>query len=362
MTTEKLQSQLQHDDWTQRVAALEDLRAILDHTMDPTSERALLKHVLACTWDRKWEVRKASAVALASFRELDIQAMHRLAELAQDPNRWVRRAAQVSRVFLENRPSWPLAVGAEDPTLHLVAERIRQIGLRSMTPAAILELVSEIGHQYYCELAAETAHEIRTLLTPIEGHLSVLKLEGASSDQGQHHLSNALARLRLLTTLVDDLKAYSAPGCGDVVAVRLDTIVTEALEIGTSSSVETSVTLSPGIQVCGGRSSLVRAFANIIRNACQAMTEGGRLTVDDKCTHQQVTVAVRDTGRGMTDDQIVQSLRRFATTRRSEGGTGLGLPIAERIIVHHHGSLAVESRVGVGTTVLVTLPRIEDRG
>jgi signal transduction histidine kinase len=114
----------------------------------------------------------------------------------------------------------------------------------------------------------------------------------------------------------------------------------------------------PGLVIDALRERLVRAIANLVANACQAMAQGGTLTVRARrADAETIAIEIRDTGRGMSPEQIDEARLRFRSTRRDEGGTGLGIPIAERIIEHDHGGeLSFESVVGEGTTVTLTLP------
>ena len=75
-----------------------------------------------------------------------------------------------------------------------------------------------------------------------------------------------------------------------------------------------------------------------------------------------VALSIGDTGVGMTSEEVEHAMKRFRTTRGDRGGTGLGLPIAQRIIEHdHRGQLSIESERGLGTTAVVVLPlRRED--
>ena len=107
--------------------------------------------------------------------------------------------------------------------------------------------------------------------------------------------------------------------------------------------------------VWGSASQLEQVFLNLLVNAWQAMTAGGNVTiqadaVEDRC----VRLAFRDTGKGMSTQALEHAFELFFTTKLSEG-TGLGLAICQQIIESHHGSIALESVPGEGTTVTIDL-------
>jgi signal transduction histidine kinase len=99
---------------------------------------------------------------------------------------------------------------------------------------------------------------------------------------------------------------------------------------------------------------LTQAFINIMKNGIQAMEQGGVLRVEIHPYRDRVRVVISDSGPGIPPDQMEKIFNYYYTTK--EKGVGLGLPIAHRIIEAHGGQLDVESRVGVGTKVTVTLP------
>jgi signal transduction histidine kinase len=99
---------------------------------------------------------------------------------------------------------------------------------------------------------------------------------------------------------------------------------------------------------------LTQAFINIMKNGMQAMENGGALRIEAYSFKDRVEVAFSDSGSGIRADQMEKIFNYYYTTK--EKGVGLGLPIAHRIIEAHGGQLKIESRVGVGTKVTVTLP------
>jgi signal transduction histidine kinase len=124
--------------------------------------------------------------------------------------------------------------------------------------------------------------------------------------------------------------------------------------------------LDPGLPTPLGSPDLVRqVLINLIRNAQDAMEEsGGTLTVrtsvqtqwSDGAEHEQLRIRVADTGCGIPPEHLSQIFDPFFTTKPPEKGTGLGLCVSYSIVSMYRGTIDVESRVGGGTAVVVTLP------
>ncbi|HEX8107178.1 MAG TPA: HAMP domain-containing sensor histidine kinase [Kofleriaceae bacterium] len=227
----------------------------------------------------------------------------------------------------------------------------------------------EVSEQSYRELAADTAHEIRTLLTPFEGYLVALRrhlaAQGRVDDRAEHYLTAALARLQQIQAFTEDLCTYSSAAEAGFAAVSVAEVVNDAVEISFDHMANRSglpdivreIEVSPGLVVEAMPERLTRAVANVVTNALQAMPDGGRLSIAARHVGHDVELTVADTGCGMSPEVVEQARLRFRTTRRDQGGTGLGLPISDRIVVGDHGGeLIIDSRVGEGTTVTIRLP------
>jgi signal transduction histidine kinase len=102
-----------------------------------------------------------------------------------------------------------------------------------------------------------------------------------------------------------------------------------------------------------------QALVNLIKNAMQAMTKGGTLTVQTGETGEAVWVSVSDTGGGIPQEQINRIFEPFYTTKKK--GTGLGLMIVQRIVRAHGGRIELDSHVGRGTTFRLWFPLHEKR-
>jgi len=97
-----------------------------------------------------------------------------------------------------------------------------------------------------------------------------------------------------------------------------------------------------------------QALVNLIKNAMQAMTKGGVLTLQTDRGAEGVWVTVSDTGGGIPAEQINRIFEPFYTTKQK--GTGLGLMIVQRIVRDHGGRIELESHLGLGTTFRLWLP------
>ncbi|MBI2502423.1 MAG: hypothetical protein HYW07_04215 [Candidatus Latescibacteria bacterium] len=107
--------------------------------------------------------------------------------------------------------------------------------------------------------------------------------------------------------------------------------------------------------VAGDTNQLEQVFMNLLQNAAQAMAKGGVLTIRTRTTEGLVEVSIADTGCGIPEEHLGRIFDSFFSTK-GEKGTGLGLAICKRIAEEHGGKIEVESQVGIGTTMYVSLP------
>jgi two-component system, cell cycle sensor histidine kinase PleC len=101
---------------------------------------------------------------------------------------------------------------------------------------------------------------------------------------------------------------------------------------------------------------------NLLSNAVKFTPEGGTVRASASLNNGEITIAVSDTGIGMTPEQIPRALEAFgqidSTISRKHEGTGLGLPLAKRLAELHGGVLKIDSKINLGTTVAIVLPRL----
>jgi signal transduction histidine kinase len=212
-------------------------------------------------------------------------------------------------------------------------------------------------------MAAGLAHEIRNPLAGIKGAAQYLQAEKLEAD-AQDMLDVVVHEVDRLNIVVSQFLEYARPFELDKSPDHINAIVTHVLQIvraqGVSEGVELVEQLGgdiPTMPLDGAR--LAQVLLNLCQNGLQAMPTGGVLTVS---TRRRVSrqgrefaeVSVRDTGTGIDPEALEKLFVPFFTTK--EKGTGLGLPISQRIVQAHGGELEVASRPGKGASFLVVLP------
>lgn len=210
-------------------------------------------------------------------------------------------------------------------------------------------------------VAAQVAHEVRNPLAGLllySVHLKG-KVEGQISTADAQLIDKIIETINHLTATTEQILNYArpvtlAPRRVDLNEVAKDVVQLLSTEV-TSHNVETQLELNQS-PVTGmlDEPSIRAATLNLMLNAVQAMSTGGRLTVSTGKHNGDLWMTIQDTGAGMTAEQIKHLFEPFNTTKSR--GLGLGMPYAQKIIQQHGGQIAVESRPGDGTQVKIELP------
>lgn len=223
------------------------------------------------------------------------------------------------------------------------------------------------------ELAASIAHELNNPLGTISLRVEGVLAKTPADDPRRHPLEVIEQEVERIGKLVANLLQFSRAGVDKVSTVNVCEEITRTIELvehhlrKRQIRVE-SVFAADVPDIYADRQHLRQVFLNLFTNAADAMPDGGRLTVRVRAaeliSRPAVAVEVIDTGTGIPPDLLSRVTDPFFTTKEEGKGTGLGLAICKRIVEQHQGTLEVESTVGVGTTVRLTLPvrRAENPG
>ncbi len=210
------------------------------------------------------------------------------------------------------------------------------------------------------EMAGQVAHEVRNPLGIIKGSVEMLA-ERATDPAIRRYIEVVLEETNRLNKAVEGVLRLGAPLCLNKASVSLSTLLNSVVQVSFAWSVSERVSvdcapISPGTVVQGDFDLLHQAFANLVRNACQAMPSGGivKLSCDLQTDNQRVNIMIEDRGIGMAEDDLKRLGEPFFTKRK--GGIGLGFSLAYRVIKEHGGALQVTSIQGRGTTVTISLP------
>jgi PAS domain S-box-containing protein len=215
-------------------------------------------------------------------------------------------------------------------------------------------------------LAAGVAHEIGNPLTSISTFAQLLR-EMATDEFTQNSLDIINNHIQRITEIVRRMSTFSRADSLNIKYVQINDVVNSTLDLlrldkRMKSSIEIGVALEPGLpKTMIDEGQISQVFINIIINALDAMSDGGRLTVTtrhgrDDHERDAIMVGFADTGIGITKQEMEKIFDPFYTTKEVGKGTGLGLSLSYNIVKRFKGDIKVESKPGKGTVFTIILP------
>ena len=216
------------------------------------------------------------------------------------------------------------------------------------------------------DFVVNVSHELRTPLTAIKGFVETLEDEGV--EKSKRYLEIIKRHTDRLISIVQDLQQLSELEAIEklqlekVKIAKLMRPILKMFEPQLSSKglcIELKV---DDLEVNADPFKLEQVFINLIDNSIK-YTEQGKITISAEQDDGETKVTIEDTGIGIPAEHLHRIFERFYVVDKSHsrrmGGTGLGLSIVKHIVQAHHGKIAIESEVGRGTKVTITLPQVQ---
>ncbi|MFC3883310.1 ATP-binding protein [Bacillus songklensis] len=207
------------------------------------------------------------------------------------------------------------------------------------------------------EMAAGVAHEIRNPLTSLNGFIQLIHED---SEKYHSYTNVMLSELNRLNAIIGEFLMLAKPQSMYFAPHSFHDILREVILLFETECTLKNVVIGLNlpadscILLCDNN-QLKQVFINLLKNAIEAMPQGGSIHIDAaKKDDQHMEILIRDTGSGIPPSILEHIQRPFFTTK--ESGTGLGLVVTQKIICRHQGDILISSEQNQGTTVTLTLP------
>jgi two-component system phosphate regulon sensor histidine kinase PhoR len=245
----------------------------------------------------------------------------------------------------------------------------------SVSPPVIALLLHDLtvvrrSEQMRADFVANASHELRTPLAAVTGFIETLRGHARADEVARERFLDIMAvEAARMRRLIDDLLSLTRIEMNEHVKpegrVGLESVVRQAAAALIPLAAQDAITIGVGpsprlLEVIGDHDELVQLFQNLIHNAIKYGRDRGHVQVTLGTRDGLVFAAVRDDGEGIAPSAIPRLTERFyrvdVKRSRERGGTGLGLAIVKHIVSRHQGRLAIESKLGEGSTFTVLLP------
>jgi len=225
------------------------------------------------------------------------------------------------------------------------------------------------------EFSAHLAHEIRNPLTAVRGSIELMKDTRLGTEESRRLMDLVLKESDRLNRILADFLNFARIGFPDFKEVRLSQLLRRVVSLAEERTRYTDeIEFEKNIKgdeiiAKGDENQLETAFINVINNAIDSINGKGKVRVSIylpgdtvymlngspiKVKEREVCIEIRDTGEGMDEDVRSRAFEPFFTTKKE--GTGLGLSIVQKVISNHNGRIRIDTKKGVGTSVLIFLP------
>ncbi|KUO96181.1 hypothetical protein ATW55_14825 [Ferroacidibacillus organovorans] len=213
------------------------------------------------------------------------------------------------------------------------------------------ETLSAVG-----QLAAGLAHEIRNPLTSLKGFMQLL-----TDENGGKYSEIIQSELQRIEMILHEMLMLAKPQAIEFRVHLLKQVLEEVMVLLCAQALLCNVCLLADFEedelfVYCDSNQLKQVFINMMKNAIESMKSGGNLQISLVGSCDRVVVTFADEGEGIQSDTLLRLGQPFVSTKSN--GIGLGFMVSQKIIQDHGGTIEVNSKVAVGTTVTITLPKV----
>jgi signal transduction histidine kinase len=211
------------------------------------------------------------------------------------------------------------------------------------------------------QLASGIAHEIRNPLNAINIIIQRFQMEFEvkdDNDEFQKMLITLRSEISRINQIIEQFLNFARPPKLQIERTNLSELIEETIYLMQVQAQQSNITLEknvePNLFAEIDRSKIKQVLINLIKNAIEAITNGGKITIESKLQRNNAIIKITDTGNGMSDEIKNKIFTLYFTTKKA--GTGLGLSIVHQIITEHNGEIECDSKEGFGTTFELKLP------
>jgi signal transduction histidine kinase/HAMP domain-containing protein len=254
---------------------------------------------------------------------------------------------------------FPLGDGGPRDGLILVLRDLEAVPVSARTFQSLIQYAAQLTA--LGQITAEVTHDVKNPLHAMMVHVAFLRERLADLPADVRRSLDILEReIHRADGVVNRFVQITRPGEVAMKPVDVNAVLHDIAALlesdWRSRSVEIGAELDPALpSLMGDEELLRRAFLNVVLNACQAMPDGGTVTIRTELQEDGfVQVSISDTGVGMPAEDLERVFAMYYTTKA--GGTGVGLPLVRRVVTMHRGDIQLLSTVGRGTTVVIRLP------
>ncbi|MEK4368122.1 sensor histidine kinase [Paenibacillus sp. FSL R5-0473] len=226
------------------------------------------------------------------------------------------------------------------------------------------------SNQIKDDFISSISHELRTPLTSIKGWSETLDSGGYDPEETRIGMGIISKETERLIGLVEEMLDFSklqqnqmklvkgTVNIREIVQETMLNVWAKAEQKQVHLKLETDETRAYNVHGDGNR--LKQVFLNVVDNAIKFSHENSWIFLSVKEENGQIIAAVQDTGIGISEEHLIKVRDRFFQVNHQNGGTGLGLAITQELVELHEGTITMQSELGSGTTVTVTLPAVSE--